>query len=289
MATEQPAVESTSPSELELEIQLSQPLPITVRAAAAPAVTATLINETRTIRQHPGSASQTEKIRTGTDAIAVKEVTSALLTDVSGSLGSESSNGSDTNQGQPDGANDNPDTAQHLSGQLLVEPQKVSEVMSKSATTEPLRHDIPEQVMQQVKERLDQHDIKQGKQQMTLTLSPENLGEIKMNLNLQGQKLSIEIVSENRSVRDAILQHVDTLKESLARQNITMESFDVTTGGKGSGNQGQNQNAWRELAKQQQQQLWTSPRGYTTAQADLPSEQALQQRRQGQSMLDIHY
>ena len=290
MATEQPAVVTAPTSELELEIQLSQPLPIIPRVAAAPAATATLLNGTRSIRQHPGSDPQTEKVRTGTDATAVKEVTSALLTDVSGSLGSEDSNGSDNNQGQPDGANDNPDTTQHLSGQLLVEPQKVSAVMSKSATSEPLRHDIPEQVMQQVKERLDQHDIKQGKQQMTLTLSPENLGEIKMNLNLQGQKLSIEIVSENRSVRDAILQHVDTLKETLARQNITMESFDVTTGGKGSGNQGQNQNAWRELTKQQQQQqLWTSPRGYTTAQADLPSEQALQQRRQGQSMLDIHY
>jgi flagellar hook-length control protein FliK len=290
MATEQPAVKAAPPSELELEIQLSQPLPITPRTAAAPAATATLLNETRTTRLHPGSDPQTEKVRTAADATAVKEVTSALLTDVSGSLGSESSNGSDTDQGQPDGANDNPDTTQHLPGQLLVESQKVTAVMSKSATTEPLGNDVPEQVMQQVKERLDQHDIKQGKQQMTLTLSPENLGEIKMNLNLQGQKLSIEIVAENRSVRDAILQHVDTLKETLARQNITMESFDVTTGGKGSGNQGQNQNAWRELTKQQQQQqFWTSPRGYATAQADLPSEQALQQRRQGQSMLDIHY
>ena len=181
MATEQPAVVTAPTSELELEIQLSQPLPIIPRVAAAPAATATLLNGTRSIRQHPGSDPQTEKVRTGTDATAVKEVTSALLTDVSGSLGSEDSNGSDNNQGQPDGANDNPDTTQHLSGQLLVEPQKVSAVMSKSATSEPLRHDIPEQVMQQVKERLDQHDIKQGKQQMTLTLSPENLGEIKMN------------------------------------------------------------------------------------------------------------
>jgi hypothetical protein len=69
-----------------------------------------------------------------------------------------------------------------------------------------------------------------------------------------------------------------------------MESFDVTTGGKGSGNQGQNQNAWRELAKQQeQQQFWTSTRGYHTAQAELPTGQAVYQRQQGQSMLDIHY
>ena len=52
----------------------------------------------------------------------------------------------------------------------------------------------------------------------------------------------------------------------------------------------QNQNAWRELAKQQQQQQsWATPRGYNTAQADLPANPAAYQRQQGQSMLDIHY
>jgi flagellar hook-length control protein FliK len=207
-------------------------------------------------------------------------------------VASESSNSSDNSQGQPDVAGDNPDTAQNLSGQPMAEQHKASAVPAKLAPTEPLRQDIAEQVVPQLKERLDQHDIKAGKQQITLTLSPDSLGEIKMNLNLQGQKLSIEIVTEHRSVREAIMQHVDALKETLARQNITMESFDVTTGGKGSGNQGQNQNAWRELMQQQQQQqqqYWTSSRGYTVAQAVPLSEAAIQQRRPGESMLDIHY
>jgi len=84
--------------------------------------------------------------------------------------------------------------------------------------------------------------------------------------------------------------HTDTLKETLARQNITMQSFDVTTGGKNPGNQGQNQHAWRELAQQQhQQQLWTSPRGYLSARADAPSGLAAYQKQQGHSLLDIHY
>jgi flagellar hook-length control protein FliK len=99
----------------------------------------------------------------------------------------------------------------------------------------------------------------------------------------------VEIVTETRTVRDAIVQHADALKESLARQNITMESFDITTGGKNSGNQGQNQNAWRELARQQQQQFWTSSGRYLSAQADLPSGQAAYQRQKEHSMLDIHY
>jgi hypothetical protein len=70
-----------------------------------------------------------------------------------------------------------------------------------------------------------------------------------------------------------------------------MESFDVTTGGKNSGGQGQqNQGAWNELTKQQQQrQFWASPRGYQTAEADIPSAQVKYTKQQGQAMLDIHY
>jgi flagellar hook-length control protein FliK len=215
-------------------------------------------------------------------------------TDTISMAGSEIYDCFDNSQGDPDGENSNPDFTQNMSGHLAVEQHKVSAASTRSAPFEPLRQGVSEQVLPQIKERLDQYDLKPGKQQITLTLSPDTLGELKMNLNLQGGKLSIEIVTENRSVRDVIVQHADALKESLARQNITMESFDVTTGGKGSGNQGQNQNAWRELMQQQQQQqqqqqYWTTPRGYGVAPADLPSEVAMQQRHQGQSMLDIHY
>jgi len=112
-----------------------------------------------------------------------------------------------------------------------------------------------------------------------------------MNLNLQGQKLSVEIITENRMVRDAIRLNTDALKESLARQNITMESFDVTTGekGGGSGNRGQNLNAWQELAnRQQQEQFWSSNRGFQTVQNVIAPKSAYQ-KQPGYSMLDIHY
>jgi flagellar hook-length control protein FliK len=281
------------PSELELEIQLSQPRPITIRGAAASVSQAAAINESHNIRLRFSSDLQTEKVRTGDERSFVTEVASTLqmeASDNASTLGSETSNGSGNNQGESESASDNQLLTQQMRGQSSSEHQKIS-AATKPAASEPVRQELQEQVVQQVKERLVQHDVKPGNQQITLTLSPDGLGELKMNLNLQGQKLSVEIVTENRSVRDAIVQHTDALKESLARQNITMESFDVTTGGKGSGNQGQNQNAWRELTKQQQQQqLWASSRDYNkTAQTDFQSAQALQQRQQGHSMLDIHY
>ena len=282
--------ESVTALPLDVEMEIQPPEPHLTTAGTAEA-SDKILNETISIRQRHSSDPQTEK---NIDVSSVKDAAAAPGMEDSDSdsmVGAESLISSDSNQGEPDAAYDNPDMGQNMPGHLTVEQQKVSTAASRPAVDEPLRQDISEQVLPQVKERLEMHDIKPGKQQITLTLSPGTLGELKMNLNLQGDKLSIEIVTENRSVRDAIVQHVDTLKESLARQNITMESFDVTTGGKGSGNQGQNQNAWRELVKQQQQQqqFWTSPRGYATAQADSLSGVAMQQRLQGQSMLDIHY
>lgn len=234
-----------------------------------------------------------DKLRVSAERNDVKGMDTVSLTEVpdsKSSVDSDMSPEGDGNQDQADGALGSKILEQQVFGQTRSEHLKVAEFSVKPLQSEAARQDVSEQVLPQVREHLARHEVKPGNQQITLTLSPDNLGELKMNLNLQGNKLSVEILAENRSVRDVIVQHTEALKESLARQNITMQSFDVTTGGKGSGNQGQNQNAWRELAQQQQQQQsWASPRGYITAQADIPSGRAAHPKLQGQSMLDIHY
>ena len=261
----------------ELDIQLSQSRPSTTEANAS-------------VKQPTGPEQPVETVRAVNERTDAKETASTLqhqASDSESSPGSETSSGTGSNQGQSDADYDNQMFTQDLSGQH----KGVSAASAKAMPTVIVPQDVPGQVMQQVKDRLVLHEVKPGSQQITLTLSPDSLGELKMSLNLQGQKLSVEIVTENLVVRDAIVLHTAALKESLARQNITMESFDVTTGGQGSGNQGQNQNAWRELAKQQQQQqqAWIPQRGYQTAQADLPSGRTAYQRQQGETMLDIHY
>lgn len=172
--------------------------------------------------------------------------------------------------------------------QSKFEHQSAGTVPNARINAEQTRQDLPEQVAHQVRERLIQHEVKPGNQQITLTLSPENMGELKMNLNLQGQRLSVEIVAESRTVRDAILQHSDSLKDSLSRQNITVESFDVTSNGRGSGNPAQSQDSWRELARQKQQS-WTSSGGYRLPQMDASPNMLAYQAKNEHAMLDIHY
>jgi len=126
-----------------------------------------------------------------------------------------------------------------------------SEVMTAEKSAENLRSALPEQVSRQVTERLSTHDFRQGKESLSLTLTPEHLGKIQMNFQMDQQNLRVEIVAENRVAREALMQQVDSLKESLARQNVTVEKFEVSTG---SGKEFQQQ----YQQPQQQQALYSS-------------------------------
>jgi hypothetical protein len=87
----------------------------------------------------------------------------------------------------------------------------------------------PGQIHHQVREKLESGDYGVNKGNITLKLHPEELGELKINLRMEDQRLKVEIVTENTSVKEALMQNLDTLKETLSRQNIAMDRFNVST------------------------------------------------------------
>jgi flagellar hook-length control protein FliK len=98
-----------------------------------------------------------------------------------------------------------------------------------------------------------------GNGEITIRLRPEELGELRLNIRLENQKLHVDVVAENRGVRDVLLDNVQTLRESLERQNVRMERFDVSYGGSGNGpGQGFGQGG---RAEQGRQLLYDSPAG----------------------------
>lgn len=137
---------------------------------------------------------------------------------------------------------------QHLS--VLTPERPVSSAAQHVA--EKQVHVQPEQVMRQVTERLSGHEVKNGVEQISFKLSPEHLGNLQLNFRMEDQRLKLEIVAESRGVRDALLQQSDDLKESLLRQNIKVDSFDVTTNNGNS--MSQQQRDWRQMAAEQRQQ-----------------------------------
>ena len=108
-----------------------------------------------------------------------------------------------------------------IHAEAVSQPEKGAET-NRQATQE-------QQVYKQFSDQLSKHDFKQGAERVSFTLHPENLGKLHLNFQMEQQNLRVEIVAENRIARDSLMQQIDQVKESLARQNINLEKFDVST------------------------------------------------------------
>ena len=173
--------------------------------------------------------------------------------------------------------------------QLKAERTAAASGASGVAVREVDRANVMEQVVSQVREHVAGRDFKNGAEQVVIRLSPENLGELKLNLRMENQFLRVEIVAENSMVRDTLIKHSDALKETLARQNITMESFDVSTGSNKSGTSPQGHGEWQELTRQQQHAAWNASRGYRVSETTELSRAPLYQVSSEHSMVDVHF
>jgi flagellar hook-length control protein FliK len=99
------------------------------------------------------------------------------------------------------------------------------------------RTELHESILSQVREKLAAPEAGNGNGQITLKLNPRELGDLQIHLRMQDSKVSVEITAQNQVVRDALVQNLDQLKETLSRQNIPMERFDVMNGNGQSSNQ----------------------------------------------------
>jgi len=89
---------------------------------------------------------------------------------------------------------------------------------------------LHENILAQVREKLVNQDPSSNVSKITLKLNPHELGELQINVRLENQKMTVDITAQNPVVKEALLQNIDQLKDTLLRQNISMERFNVTTG-----------------------------------------------------------
>jgi flagellar hook-length control protein FliK len=97
----------------------------------------------------------------------------------------------------------------------------------------PREHEVSalhENILSQVREKLVTQDSSGNVSKITLKLNPHELGELQINVRMENQKMTVDITAQNPVVKDALLQHIDHLKDTLLRQNISMERFNVSTG-----------------------------------------------------------
>lgn len=94
------------------------------------------------------------------------------------------------------------------------------------------RSALHENILSQVKDGAVSHDGK-GNGQMSIKLNPGELGELKIQVRMEDNRLRIEVQADNRMVKDLLMSNLESLKEALTGKNFTMAGFDVSTGGGG--------------------------------------------------------
>lgn len=97
-----------------------------------------------------------------------------------------------------------------------------------------LKGALHESLLSQIKDGKVTHDGK-GNGEMSIRLNPGELGELKIQVRMEDNRLRVEVHADNRMVKDLLMSNLDSLKEALSSKNFTMEGFDVSTGGGSNG------------------------------------------------------
>jgi Flagellar hook-length control protein len=143
-------------------------------------------------------------------------------------------------------------------GAGVVAQGNTADTVPVEAKQAQARTPLHESILAQVKEGVVTHDGK-GNGQMSIRLNPGELGELKIQVRMENNRLNVEVQADNRMVKDLLLGNLDSLKEALSGKNLTMDGFNVSTGGGGFNGP---LNEERGNQKQQQPQRFARGAGY---------------------------
>jgi len=70
--------------------------------------------------------------------------------------------------------------------------------------------------------------LKSGQDEVRLSLYPPQLGQVTINLALDGQKVKVGLKTSSREASDLLTTEQPSLSHALQREGFTLEGFDVT-------------------------------------------------------------
>ncbi len=233
-AKEIPATTAALPSPVRNDLSISEPV------------------EESVLLNHPGLAGRAQKI---TERSTSSQTVAPIITEAAAPLQRQTGG---TNSGEGNG----PSISHELFGKITIpgssrpasddneqnknEPGKDQSAAARSlplpgatAKAEPVRevfqvkveepaNPLHKNILDQLKEGIVTHDSK-GNGRMSIRLNPADLGELQVNVRMDEHRVKVEIISDNRTVREALMGNLDTLKETLSKQNLSMEGFHVST------------------------------------------------------------
>lgn len=142
-----------------------------------------------------------------------------------------------------------------LQGAAVGAQGSTAETAAPESHQTATRSMLHEHILSQVKEGVVTHDGK-GNGQMSIRLNPGELGELKIQVRMEDNRLKVEVQADNRMVKDLLMSNLDSLKEALSGKNLAMDGFNVSTGSGGF-----QQPLYEERGNQRQQSASRFARG----------------------------
>jgi flagellar hook-length control protein FliK len=112
-----------------------------------------------------------------------------------------------------------------------IKPLTASESqLFESKLNSALGRTLDDSVMNQVNEKLNTA-IRSGINEVRIQLRPESLGDVKCQIRMEGDIVIVKFQVESQQVKQIIESNMQSLKDTLAQQNLQTGSFDVDVGG----------------------------------------------------------
>lgn len=114
-------------------------------------------------------------------------------------------------------------------GDLVIE--KITQATGSNAP----KHPVVRQIETQVSVMFDK-----GESRTTLSLYPENLGKVDLEITISQDKMQLMVSVENDKVKGILEQNIQQLKDSLSQHNLHLDKSEVNIEYKNAGHQQQN-------------------------------------------------
>ncbi len=124
----------------------------------------------------------------------------------------------------------------------LAKAQVITE--NKSDKVFELKNEIPyekidiQKIIDQIKDSIKPP----YKNEITITLNPENLGKLKIVLLMEGESLNAQITAENKNVQNSLNYNVQQLETALKEKGINLNNFTVTVDNQNNPESSENRN-----------------------------------------------
>jgi hypothetical protein len=99
-------------------------------------------------------------------------------------------------------------------------------VTAEQPSAIPSPRSLPLYVMDQVSYQISR-SITEGKNNIKLRLKPPHLGTVKLEMEMKGNVLKLDVTTESQVTKELLLSHIQELQKGLHEQGIRLERMDV--------------------------------------------------------------